>query len=280
MGAARRLLDRVGVDAHAPVGLLALARDVGITGVQYIPHGPNGVLVPHESGYTIGVNARDVPNRQRFTIAHEIAHRLVSQLFLTGTERIEARQTSFIESQSSNDYTERLCDIAASELLLPECLLQKDDLVDAGPSLVALREIARSYQVSPKTAGIRLIEDGWWDAVLTHWNRQVGPEREKNRIWAAWSAYPETMQWLVPKNRSLPSDSVLQKALMSTAIGKTWRGVERWGRGRLSGWYRVEAEYRTGGDKVLESLLTPLPSIPKGTKQLPLPRSRRNGGTN
>ena len=276
--AARRLLDRVGVEAPAPVGLLALARDMGITGVQYIPDGPDGVLVRRESGYIIGVNAQDVPNRQRFTIAHEIAHQLVNQTLLPDSPGIEARRTSFFKGQSSNDEmehrVERLCDIAAAELLLPERLLQKDDFVASGPSLVALRKVSQSYQVSPQAAGIRLIEGGWWNAVLTHWIRQVEPETGKSRILAQWSAASKDLNWLVPNNRSLPNDSVLQKALMRKAASKVWRDIERWGRGRLRGWYRAEAQYRVGGTKVLDSLLTPAEYRPRPLLDFP-----RKGGS-
>ena len=261
----------------APVGLLALAREQGITGIQCIPDGLEGLLERHGSSYVIGVNARRPSTRQRFTIAHEIAHQLVNQTLLPDSPGIDARRASFFKSQSSDDHIERrierLCDIAASELLLPERLLQKDHLVGTGPSLDTLREISQSYQVSPQAAGIRLIEGGWWSAVWTHWH-QAERGTGESRIRAEWSAASESLRWLVPNNRSLPSDSVLQKAFMSTAVGKVWRGVERWGRGRLRGWYRAEAQYRAGGTKVLESLLTPLPCIPAETRQLPLPGFR------
>ena len=273
LGAARRLLDRVGVDARAPVGLLALARDMGIMGVRHIPDGPDGVLVRHESGYVIGVNAQHSSTRQRFTIAHEIAHRLVNQTFLTGSARIETRQTSFFKSKAPNYYIERLCNIAASELLLPEILLQKDDLVGANPSLDALWKIARSYQASLEATGIRLIDGGWWNAVFTRWSRQVEPETDKSRIRAEWSAAPKSLSWLVPKNRSLPSSGVLQKAFTSTAFDNISRGVERWGQGRLRGWYRAEAQCHGAGDKkVLVSML-----IPEESRPHLLPGFRRKG---
>ena len=275
LSAARRLLDRVGLEASAPVGLLALARDMGITGVQYIQDGPEGMLVRHDSGYVIGVNARRPSTRQRFTIAHEIAHQLVNQTFLTGSARIEARQTSFFKSQSSNGYIERLCNIAASELLLPEVLLQKDDLVSASPSLDMLWKIARSYHVSLEAAGIRLIDGGWWNAVLTRWSGQVEPETGKGRIRAKWSAAPKNLSWLVPQNRSLPSDSVFQKAFESLPYGKIWRDVERWGRGRLRGWYRAEAQcHRADDARVLVSMLIPAKDRPRS-----LPGFHRKGGS-
>ena len=275
LGAARRLLDRVGVEASAPVGLLALAREIGITRVQRIQDGPDGVLVRRGSGYVIGVNARHSSNRQRFTIAHEIAHRLVNQTLLTGPASIEARSTGSLKSQSSSAQIERLCDIAAAELLLPARLLQKDDLVNVEPSLAALVKIARSYDVSSQAAGIRLIEGGWWNAVFTLWSCQVVPETSKARIRAKWSAAPENLSWLVPQNRSLPRDSVFRKAFESSAYGKIWRDVELWGRRRLRGWYRAEAQcHRAGDAKVLESLL-----IPAETRPHLLPGFRGKGGS-
>ena len=275
LSAARRLLDRAGVEASAPVGLLALARDMGITGIQYLREGPDGVLVRHETGYVIGVNAEKSATRQRFTIAHEIAHRLVTQAFLTGNARIEARQTNFSKSHPPNYYIERLCNIAASELLLPEFLLQKDDLVGTNPSLDTLWKIAQSYRVSLEATGIRLIEGGWWNAVLTQWTREMEPETGNCRIWAERSAASQSLSWLVPENRSLPSGSVFQKAFTSMVFGKIWRGVERWGKGRLRGWYRAEAQcYRAGDAMVLVSMLTPAQERPR-----PLPGLHRKGGS-
>lgn len=279
LGAARRLLDRVGIGASAPVGLLDLARDMGITGVQQMTDGPDGLLERHGSGYVIGVNARHPSTRQRFTIAHEIAHQLVNQTLLPDSLGIGARRTSFSKSQSSDDHIERrierLCDIAASELLLPERLLQKDDLVDVEPSLAALGKIAHSYEVSSQAAGIRLIEGGWWNAVFTLWIHQVVPETGKARIRAKWSAAPKKLSWLVPQNRSLPSDSVFRKAFESSVYGKIWRDVERWGRGRLRGWYRAEAQcHRAGDKKVLVSMLIPAQENPRS-----LPGLHRKGGS-
>ena len=277
LDAARRLLDRVGVDACAPVRLLALARHMGITGVRRISDGPDGVLVRHESGYIIGVNAGHFRTRQRFTIAHEIAHRLVNQTLLPDTPGIEVRRTYAFkgEGQSSNNRIESLCDIAAAELLLPERLLQQDDLVNVEPSLAALGRIANSYDVSSQAAGIRLIEGGWWNAVFTLWSCQVVPETGKARIRAKWSAAPKSLSWLVPKNRSLPSDSVFRKAFESSAYGKIWRDVELWGRRRLRGWYRAEAQcHRAGDKKVLVSMLTPAQEKPRS-----LPGLHRKGGS-
>ena len=281
LNAARRLLDRVGVGASAPIGLWGLARELGITGVREIADGPDGVLVRHKSGYIIGVNARHFPTRQRFTIAHEIAHRLVNQTFPPDSLGTDVRRTYSFKgkSQPSNNHmesrVERLCNIAAAELLMPECLLQKDGLVNVEPSLAALGRIAHSYEVSSQVAGIRLIDGGWWTAVLTYWSGQVKPGTGKSRIRAEWSAAPKSLSWLVPKNRSLPSSGVLQKAFTSTAFDNISRGVERWGQGRLRGWYRAEAQcHRAGDKKVLVSMLTPAQEKPRS-----LPGLHRKGGS-
>jgi len=67
--------------ANVPVRLGALAEELGIVvRVSTLPHGKSGQIAPSKeasSGYTIKVNRHESKNRQRFTLAHEIAHFLL-----------------------------------------------------------------------------------------------------------------------------------------------------------------------------------------------------------
>ena len=71
---AEGLLADAGVDS-APVHLDRIARDLGVK-IQYVDLGEDcsGVLVRSGNRAVIGVNEDHHSNRQRFSIAHEIAH--------------------------------------------------------------------------------------------------------------------------------------------------------------------------------------------------------------
>lgn len=65
----------------APVKLSALAKDLGLKVMSSeLPSGISGEIGPNRAGdsdYVIRVNANDSSRRQRFTVAHEIAHFLL-----------------------------------------------------------------------------------------------------------------------------------------------------------------------------------------------------------
>ena len=101
------------------------------------------------------------------------------------------------------------------------------------------------------------------------------PGTGKGRIRAEWSAASKGLTWLVPRDCSLPQNGVFQNAITKPPFGKVWRGVERWGRGRLRGWYRAEAQcHRAGDGKVLVSMLIPATHAPHL-----LPGFRGKGGS-
>ena len=62
-----------------PVRLSDLAKDLGVRLVaSTLPAGVSGEIRPNEvGGYVISVNRHDSARRQRFTVAHEIAHYLL-----------------------------------------------------------------------------------------------------------------------------------------------------------------------------------------------------------
>lgn len=61
---------------HAPVDVEGLAGALGVNIHRaYLPQDISGMIEPSSAGnYVITVNAGDAPTRQRFTVAHELAH--------------------------------------------------------------------------------------------------------------------------------------------------------------------------------------------------------------
>ena len=66
---------------EAPVNVVRLAKDLGLrVFVEALPQKISGKLYPDKespASWSISVNRGDIPQRQRFTVAHEIGHYLL-----------------------------------------------------------------------------------------------------------------------------------------------------------------------------------------------------------
>jgi Zn-dependent peptidase ImmA (M78 family) len=144
--------------APVPIEELAVAVQARIrfepfTGQVYgmVHRNPDGTA-------TIGVNSIDAPNRQRFTIAHEIGH-----LLLHKDESLHVDEKSIIglrndESSRATDTKEIEANQFAAELLMPAEFLDRDlrKLPDDIEAEEAVIRLARQYQVSVQAMTVRL----------------------------------------------------------------------------------------------------------------------------
>lgn len=107
----------------------------------------------------IGVNSIDAPNRQRFTIAHEIGHLLLHK------ESLHVDEKSLIglrneQSSKATDAKEIEANQFAAELLMPFGFLDKDLQRLSNDNDIeaedAVAQLAQKYQVSVQAMTIRL----------------------------------------------------------------------------------------------------------------------------
>jgi|GEM_PF-612718 len=108
---------------------------------------PDARLVNAEAGATIEYNPRQIRERVRFSIAHEVAHHLFSDW------RERTRNRGAENSQPDDWQLEMLCNLAASEFVLPVGSLQSSEAV--GP-IEQLVQSARRFDVSIEAYLIRL----------------------------------------------------------------------------------------------------------------------------
>lgn len=145
-----------------PVDVKAIAAQLHIT-VELADFGDevSGVLVRNDGNAVIGVNWLHHPNRQRFTIAHEIGHH---QLHEGGTF-IDKGTTARFRNQvsgSGTDVEEQEANLFAAMLLMPEREIIKAakecpfDVADED----RLRAFADGFGVSLQAMLIRLRELG------------------------------------------------------------------------------------------------------------------------
>lgn len=90
------------------------------------------------------------PLRKNFTLAHELAHTFFYDDLLEFSERFRGRT----DLASYDVHEERLCDLAAAELLMPS-LEFKNDVLQGGISPLTLRTLMNRYGVSLRAIGLR-----------------------------------------------------------------------------------------------------------------------------
>jgi Zn-dependent peptidase ImmA (M78 family) len=160
----RRMLQEHRIES-APVPVDQIARKLGAE-VRYIPFQGQGsvsaMLFRDKTHKVIGVNSLHHPNRQRFSIAHEIAH-----LLLHKGKELHVDRTIFLNlrddvSSQAVDPDEIEANRFAAELLMPKNLILKDvkqadiDLENEDDLL----DLARRYRVSIQALTFRLANLG------------------------------------------------------------------------------------------------------------------------
>ncbi len=146
-----------------PVPVEAIARKLGAE-IRYSPfEGDISGMVYRDKDWTvIGVNSLHHPNRQRFTIAHEIGHMLLhkgKEFHVDKTFRVNLRDDL---SSQAVDREEIEANSFAAELLMPRHMLLEDlkgREIDF-ENEENIRRLASKYRVSPQALTLRLTNLG------------------------------------------------------------------------------------------------------------------------
>ncbi len=132
-----------------PLDLKALAKDLGIglfTTEEWSDNISGSILQNEKSksGYSIYVNVHHHKNRQRFTIAHEIAH------FILHKDKIgNGIQDDVLFRSNLTNQLEKEANLFAADLLMPLNLIEESSTSD-------IEELAEKFKVSPQAMAIKL----------------------------------------------------------------------------------------------------------------------------
>jgi len=161
----KEILDEQGIKS-APVDVVAIAEALGAeVRPEIAADDVSGGLYRIEGSPVIGVNAAHHPNRQRFTIAHEIGHLVFhdhGEFVDHGypTESTLEAEPRFMRSKLSSratDVSEIEANRFAASLLMPEHLLIKSARDLAIPvRSEAVEDLARQFKVSQQAMTFRL----------------------------------------------------------------------------------------------------------------------------
>ena len=163
---ANDILDEVGIRGEVPIRLNRVFEHFGITVAPYdfteMELSPELVDIVNKRGNILGMiisdgdragilyNKHDTPNRQRFTIAHELAHCAQADGHIT-------RFVEFRRDRESNDEKEIMANIFAGELLIPKESLLEFCHNNVAPSVDLL---AKAFAISINVMKARLTHLG------------------------------------------------------------------------------------------------------------------------
>lgn len=139
----------------APVNVHRVAATLGATvQPEFAEDEISGGLHRTSAGPIIGVNASHHPNRQRFTIAHEIGHLVLHEQENFFVDRLFRRDA---KSSEAVDPIEIEANKFAAALIMPEDFLRDDIARETLPlTSDAVERLARQYQVSQQAMTFRL----------------------------------------------------------------------------------------------------------------------------
>lgn len=160
-GKATELLRQLGItDAPIPVDLIA--KRLGVE-IRFSPLDDelSGMVFINDGKAIIGVNSMHHPNRQRFTIAHELGHFVLHKKYITNEIHVDKKFRVLMRDGKSTTGTELIeiqANRFAASLLMPEDLVAKlldertFDIDDETP----LMELAKQFKVSKQTMEYRI----------------------------------------------------------------------------------------------------------------------------
>ncbi|MBS0338568.1 MAG: ImmA/IrrE family metallo-endopeptidase [Proteobacteria bacterium] len=155
-------------NAAPPIDLKALARRRGVRDVVYGELSEDGHIVESQGGnYIIVLNSAHPESRQRFTIAHEIAH-----TFFFEALGKEYRDPIDEVAHQHYDEEEKVCDYIATRLLLPNESFTSI-LKSEGFGAAAIATVSQKFRISLRATARRLVAEAPVQVAAYFWEEDV-----------------------------------------------------------------------------------------------------------
>lgn len=152
----RKILDRH--LSQCPVALGSLARELGVAGVKVstLRTGVSGQISRENEGYVIRVNRHEARERQRFTIAHELAHFLLHRDLIDRSP--DGITDNVLYRSGAPDQVEFEANRLAADMIMPAALVEKklNDEFQGVITEATIESLAARFQVSKAAMEIRL----------------------------------------------------------------------------------------------------------------------------
>lgn len=135
---------------QAPVDLAAMSRALGLNVVYsaVLPDDVSGKIERKGDGYLVTVNARHPKRRQRFTLAHEIAHYVLHRDYIGDG----ITDNAMYRSAGLSDAVEQQANRYAADILMPAATMRR--LYREGK--MSFAQMAEAFDVSTDAAKVRM----------------------------------------------------------------------------------------------------------------------------
>jgi len=186
----------------------------------------SAVLLRFHDGYVIKVNQNHSLARQNFSCAHEIGHVLVSELklehYIHGIEYRVFNPSKTVEVRARA--RERLCDVAAADLLMPDFVFRKY-LSSFGLSISSIEHLANVFKVSVEAAAMRIAEVSVEPCITLKWllRRGIKPEALSLKSRVGPGRKSRGKNNYMPVHKLVRHDSTLYKAYQHDSPIKSWK---------------------------------------------------------
>ena len=139
-----------------PVKLGALANALGLSiKVSSMGTGASGQIRNEDGNYVIRVNRYEARERQRFTIAHELAHFLLHRHIIDSSE--DGIKDNVLYRSGKPEHMEFEANRLGSEIVMPAALVtQKFEQLGGVASDDVIEQLATTFEVSKSAMEIRL----------------------------------------------------------------------------------------------------------------------------
>ncbi len=201
------------LDLEPPVNPEVVASYQGISGIERWPLEWAGCLVPEEGRLVIRVRDSDPPTRQRFTTFHEIAH-----TFFPGYRHAPQYRCAPLRVPRQENGIEALCDVAASELLLPARYI-RPRLAKATFDLDTVEALASECEASMEAAARRLVTLWSGPCLLIGMERETEPSQPDQAPKLRVSYTHVNGRWpCLPTHGSIRDDHVLNECTRGQSV--------------------------------------------------------------
>ncbi len=198
--------------------MVSFAEAHGVVCVVKKPLSLSALSMPIGDQWAILINEGQPPERQRFSLAHEIAHRFMTE----DMQRQIWQATPSGAGDNARKTIEGFCDDLAARILMPDPLLSIDlEGKDLAPDLLV--DLAWKYGVSLQAFSIRAVEMQKGQHHVAKWHR-VYDQRGQQQLHREWRAAARGLRNLMPK-----------KTTTHSPIGELFRGCLSDGTAAYSG---------------------------------------------
>ncbi|MBI1733810.1 MAG: ImmA/IrrE family metallo-endopeptidase [Candidatus Rokubacteria bacterium] len=230
VGKAKSLVDLSGVESP-PVDPRRLAALQGIRHV-FLSHrlDVSGQILRIGGELVIRLNAIETPARQNFSCCHEIAHTFA----LGALPRCRSTIGAACGAPSREEY---LCDVAASEMLMPEKLF-RPAATALEPSLESVGNLAHRFGASTQATMRRIGALDVWPVLFIVWQFMGRRDGLLPKLRVSWSVRRSDARCFVPRYASADPRSSMYASFLT---GRRMVESERLSIGDLRGRYVIES---------------------------------------